>query len=403
MKNWKGLTVYGILIILVLNVLSLSSCDNLFPEKTPGVFKIKNNTGDLLAYLYLKEPGSSVWGTSFSSPYIPNGSSTLITIPKDRMDSQYRIDIQLRTSNGNLYTKLSQTLTHEGTVTFTSGDLDSSSPRTVNLGNTTGNLLAYVYLREPGALIWGTSFSSPYIPNGGSTSITIPYDRMDSQYKTDIQLRTSNGNMYTMLSQPITHRGTITFTSTDLDSGSSRTITLGNTTGDLLAYVYLREPGALIWGTSFSSPYISNGGSTSITIPYDRMDSQYKTDIQLRTSNGNMYTKLSQLITHNGNVTFTSSDLDSSSPRTITIGNITGDLLAQLYLRVPSTSSWGTSFSSPYISNGGSTSITIPYDRMDSQYRTDIQLRTSGGITYTKTYQTITHKGTVNFSSSDKD
>jgi len=407
MKNWKHLTTT--IGILVLSVLSLASCGDLSSEKTektPEVFTVRNNTGDTITYMYLKEPSTLLWGSDVLPTYsLSNGSSASVTVPNGKMDSQYKIDIQLKTSNGNFYTKLSQKLTHEGTVTFTSSDLDSSSPRTISLGNTTGNTITYMYLREPGTLLWGSDVLPTYsLSNGGSVSVTIPYDRMDSQYRTDIQLRTSNGNLYTRLSQTITHNGTVIFTSSDLDGSSPLTINIGNTTGDTITYMYLREPGTLLWGSDVLPTYsLSNGSSVSVTIPYDRMDSQYRTDIQLRTSNGNLYTRLSQTITHNGTVTFTSSDLDSTSPRTINLGNVTGDTITYMYLKEPGTINWGSDVLPTYsLSNGGSVSITVPYDRMDSQYRTDIQLRTSSGITYTKLSQTIIHRGTVTFSSSDK-
>jgi uncharacterized lipoprotein YajG len=144
---------------------------------------------------------------------------------------------------------------------------------------------------------------------------------------------------------------------------------------------------------------ISTGSSSSITVPYNQMDTQYRTDIQLRTSNGNLYTKLSQTITHNGNITFTNTDLDSISPRTITIGNGTADYISNVYLRKPGTTDWINMYTS--ISTGSSSSITVPYNQMDTQYRTDIQLRTSNGNTYTKAFQTITHNGNITFTSSN--
>jgi ribosome-associated translation inhibitor RaiA len=398
MKNWKTFAIVGIWVILALNILSLNSCDFVDSEKTPEVFTVKNNTGDYLSTIYLREPGTSVWGVG-SSVYLSSGSSTTVNISPDRMDSQYRTDIQLRTSNGNLYTKLSQQLTHEGTVTFTSSDLDSESPRTVSIGNSTGDYLSTIYLRVPGTSVWGVG-SSVYLSDNHYSTVTISIDKMDSQYRTDIQLRTSNGNLYTKLSQPLTHNGSVTFSSNDLDGESPRTVAIGNSTGDYLSTIYLKVPGTLVWGTG-SSVYLSNDGYTSVTISKDRMDDQYRTDIQLRTSNGNLYTKLSQPITHNGSVTFTNRDLDAESPRTVTIGNATGDYLSTIYLRETGTSVWSTG-SSVYLSNGGTTTVTIPIERMNSQYRADIQLRASGDVNYTKLSQPIIHNGTITFTSNDK-
>jgi hypothetical protein len=351
----------GILVMALVFGLTVVGCNDLTSEKTPQEFTIRNNTEDYISSVYHRVPGIITWTNTYYS--ISTGGSVTIAIP----DNQ---DIQLRTSNGNLYTKLSQKY---GTITFTSSDLDSSSPRTITIGNGTSDYISSVYYRLPDTITWTNSYYS--ISVGSSVSITIPFNQMDSQYRTDIQLRTSNGNTYTILSQLITHNGNVTFTNSDFDSESSRTVTIGNGTSDYISSVYYRAPGTITWTNTYYS--ISTGSSVSITIPNNQMDSQYRTDIQLRTSNGNLYTKLSQLITHNGNVIFTNSDFDSSSPRTITIGNGTSNYISSVYYRLPGTSTWTNTYYS--ISTGSSVSITIPFNQMDSQYRTDIQLRTSGG------------------------
>jgi len=384
MKNRKLFAIIGILVILTLSVLSLNSCDNMLLEETPENFTIINYTGDYISSVYYRTPGTITWTNAYAS--ISTGSTVTLTISNIQ-------DIQLRTSNGNLYTKLFQTY---GTITFTIFDLDSNSPRTITIGNGTSDYMSSVYYRTPGTITWTNAYAS--ISTGSAVSITIPNNQMDSQYRTDIQLRTSNGNTYTILSQLIIHNGNVTFTNSDFDNSSSRTITIGNGTSDYISSVYYRAPGTITWTNAYAS--ISTGSAVSITIPNNQMDGQYRTDIQLRTSNGNLYTKLSQLITHNGNVTFTNSDFDSSSPRTITIGNGTSDYISSVYYRVPGTSTWTNAYAS--ISTGSAVSITIPDNQMDSQYRTDIQLRTSNGNTYTKLSQTVTHNGNVTFTSSDK-
>jgi uncharacterized protein involved in outer membrane biogenesis len=197
-------------------------------------------------------------------------------------------------------------ITHNGNVTFTNSDFDSSSSRTITIGNGTSDYISSVYYRTPETITWTSAYSS--ISTGGSVSITIPNNQMDNQHRTDIQLRTSNGNLYTKISQLITHNGNVTFTNSDFDSSSPRTITIGNGTSDYISSVYYRAPGTSTWTSAYSS--ISTGGSVSITIPFNQMDGQYRADIQLRTSDGNTYTILSQLITHNENVTFTNSDKD---------------------------------------------------------------------------------------------
>lgn len=164
--------------------------------------------------------------------------------------------------------------------------------------------------------------------------------------------------------------------------------TIINYTADYISSVYYRTPGTITWTNAYSS--ISTGNSVTLTIPNIQ-------DIQLRTSNGNLYTKLFQVY---GTITFTIFDLDSSSPRTITIGNGTADYISSVYYRTPETITWTNAYAS--ISTGSAVSITIPFNQMNSQYRTDIQLRTSNGVTYTKLSQTVTHNGNVTFTSSDK-
>lgn len=402
MKKKKIYIAIGVLTILIANLLILNSCEE---DKPPETFKIRNNTGENISSVFLKTPGSLLWGNDVL-PYnsISNGSSVQLSISIDKMNSENRTDIQLRTSNEILYTRLSQKITNDGTVTFSINDLDSASPRTIKIGNSTDNTIVSIYFRQPGTLLWGNDMI-PYrsVSNGNLISVVIPSDQMDDQYRTDIQLRTANGNLYTKLLVEIIHNGTITFINGDLDGASPRTINIGNVTGNSISSVYIRAPGTLLWGVDMI-PYnsISNGSSRSITIPGDQMDSQYRTDIQLRTSEGNLYTKLLENIIHGGTVTFTSSDLDTLSPRTITLGNATGITISSVFIRLPGTTDWGDSLISySTISNGSSRILTIPIAKMTNQYRTDIQIRASNGTTYTRLSEPIIHNGIVTFTSSD--
>ena len=203
--------VFGMLVVGC----DLDDGDSNYYTPTPQNLTIANNTGESISTVHLREPGTLIWsGNIGSSLSIANGGTRTITVPNERRDSQNRTDIQIRTSNGNTFTKLSHT--YRGTATFTSVDLDNDSPRTITIGNATGGSISTVHLREPGTLTWsGNIGSSLSIANGGTRTITIPRDRMDNQHRADIQLRAPGGATFTMLSQTITHNQTITFTASD--------------------------------------------------------------------------------------------------------------------------------------------------------------------------------------------
>ena len=132
MANKKFLV--GILAMVLVFGMAVVGCALDGDSNTPQDLTILNNTGGPINGIFLKAPGTLLWGTNFTQWLTSNnGSSRVITVPNDRLDSQGRVDIQLRTSNGNTFTKLSQA--SRGTVTFTINDLDSDSPRTVTFGN----------------------------------------------------------------------------------------------------------------------------------------------------------------------------------------------------------------------------------------------------------------------------
>ena len=203
--------LFGIIAFISIIGFSMLACDmdgdsGNEPAGTPGVLTIINNTGDFLNDLYIREPGTATWDFH-SEVGISSGNSETVNIPYNRRD------ILLETLDYDIfYTKLSQTI--NGTVIFTSSDLDNDSARRIYIVNSTGENFKFLNIIEHDTATWRPMGISPL---SSKPEVTIPRDMMDDQYRTDIQLEISNGNTYTKLAQEIIHNGTVTFTIDDLD------------------------------------------------------------------------------------------------------------------------------------------------------------------------------------------
>jgi len=362
---------------------------------------IENNIGVSIQYGYAKLPGTTDWTRLFSAT-VSDGGTRAIGIPQILINNQERSDLQLQTSDGVWYTKTDQVITSNGIITFTASDFDPSGSRPITIQNNTGDYISYGYARLPGSTSWVNIFSSYYIPNGSSQTVIIPLSCIDSESKTDIQLRTSDYSgavLYTKLNQIVTVNGTITFTAGDIDP---RRVTIVNNTGVYISYGYVRLPGTTSW-SSLSLYGLSNGSSQQVSISSVYLDNQSRADLQLRgtSSSGVIYTRLSQNISHNGTVTFTAGDIDADSPYPVTIQNNTGYTINYGYARLPGTVNWVNLFTST-LSNGASTATVIPLSVI-SNSRTDLQLRTSSGVWFSKLNYVITVNGTITFLASDID
>jgi len=384
--------------IIPFGSISFSASD--FDPSGSCLVYIENNLGVSIGYGYARLPGTTNW-TSLFSATVSDGGTRAIGIPQILINSQGRSDLQLQTSNGVRYTKTDHIITSNGVITFTASDFDPTGSRPITIQNNTGGSISYGYAKMPGSTSWNSIFSSS-LSNGSSRSVIIPLSCIDNESRSDLQLRTSNYSnevLYTKLNQMITVNGVITFTAGDIDP---RQVTIVNNTGVNISSGYVRLPGTTSW-SSLSLYGLSNGSSQQVSISSVYLDNQSRADLQLRTtsSSGVIYTRLSQNISHNGTITFTAGDIDADSPYPVTIHNNTGYTINYGYARLPGSVNWVNLFTST-LSNGSSTATVIPLSVI-SNSRTDLQLRTSSGVWFTKLNQVIVANGTIIFTGNDVD
>jgi len=181
---------------------------------------IQNNTSWQILYCYVRQPGTDIW-TACASGQVANGSSWTVTIPRIAINSQNRADIQLRslfTIVPGQFTKLSQAVTQNGTITFTTSDADPAAGTVVTIRNNTGVGVTHCFAIRPDIANLGYVFYNIGVEllSGGSIIGFIPPQSMNSQNKTNLELVASNGNRYEKTNYTIVPNSTITFTASDL-------------------------------------------------------------------------------------------------------------------------------------------------------------------------------------------
>jgi len=368
---------------------------------------INNNTGVTVHYFLFKLPGSTDWVSRPINPDIGfpngmiNGGSWPWTIDTSGINDENKSDIQLKTSSGALFTKLSQTINQNSAIAFTDADFDASGARIVTIVNNSGVAVNSILGRLPGSSSWDKTLSSISLANGSSQAVYFPIEIVNSTNHSDVQLKTSGGLLFTKLSQVINHNGIITFTSSDYDESGARMVTIRNNTGITVNSGYVKVQGSLVWNSLWTNSDISNGGSRLVTVSADVMNNNFQSDLQIRTSQGVLYTRLAQVIYHNGIITFTSSDFDDSGSRIVSIRNNTGVTVNSGYIKVPGSVAWTTLWTNSNVIDGNSISVTVSADAMNTAHQSDIQIRTSSGGVYTKYGYTIIQDAIIIFTSSD--
>jgi len=373
------------------------------------VVTLQNNTGEGgTVRLYAKTPSATSWGELFPYTSLVNGGQRLIGIPLSAIDNEGRSDLRMSFDYNYYFTRLNQTITSNGTITFLPSNLDPASPRRVTIVNNTGSHINSIYVKVAGTTNWG--YGSGSISNGSSTTINIYPSSLDAQGYADLQLRTIGDVRYTKTNQYITHNGSITFIASDLDP-ATRPVTIQNNSGVLISYCLVKLPGATNWISIYSntSSGIPNGNSIVMGIPAEMIDNQDRADLQLRTRGANdtggvYFTRLNQIATTNGTIIFQATDLDATGPRPVVIENLTGRSLETVYARQVGTTNWSPIYSqSIYIYN--SAVVGIPLSLINQQGTVDLQVRSyvSAGVYvyYTKLNQAISQFGTVTFLESD--
>jgi hypothetical protein len=115
MKN--RIKPFGLIVLVAVILATVGSC------ALPGVVTVKNNTGKVIWYVYIRPEGASDWGNNLLGPLqtIPNGLSKNFTLSGPGYYN-FRVEDFLTTSH---YTKTEYV--GSGTlVTFTSADYQYS-------------------------------------------------------------------------------------------------------------------------------------------------------------------------------------------------------------------------------------------------------------------------------------
>jgi hypothetical protein len=292
----------------------------------PERFYIQNDTPDSIMLVYARRPGTTEWVEIGEwGARSPGSRHSVRRIPSEVMDNQFRADIQARngrTLNEIYYTRLSQPITHDGTVTFTVNDLDDNSPRMIFFRNETLDSIMIVTASRTGSADWAEIKEWGNLRPGNTNfgGLLVPRNQMDSQHRTylrGIWGRTLNDVHYTRALHPVVHHETVTFTINDLDDNSPRIIFLENNTTETIMTVHAQRPGTPDW-TEIKEWGTLRPGNTTVNlyyyliVPRNRMDNQHRSTIQGRTGRGatDITFTRTQEITHRGTITFTNSDID---------------------------------------------------------------------------------------------
>jgi hypothetical protein len=214
-KYFKGIAMKTILkaiyLILIMKS-SLIACQDSTtkPVETTRTFFVENNTGEIITTGFVRTPGSSSWNNQVLSSELSDGETQSITLAIELMDSDFRIDIQLRKSNGISYTKYSQAITNNKTITFVAEDWDPDNHRTVDIQNNTSIHIYNLYARAPGTMDWGINIITEPIRSNDSMTVSIPIYLMDSDFRSDIMV-VSSENMPLFRSEQTIDGSTVEF------------------------------------------------------------------------------------------------------------------------------------------------------------------------------------------------
>jgi len=375
-------------------LISFSSID--LDNSGPRLITVANNTEAEIGSVSARLPGGSSWEVIFTGT-IANGSTRQVTIPISAMDSQWRSDLRLESTFGVWYTRPNLEINYNANIDFSPNDLDLSGPAAVSIENYTGEVFTSGYACIPGGTEWVSIFTTT-LSNDSSLFVGIPTVAMNSSRHTDIQLRTASEVLYTKYSISMQQNAVVTFTSADFDLSGPRDAYIKNLTGETLASGFATLPGTTNWVDLFQTT-LTSGDSLAVAVPASAINAQSYSSLKMATEDGVLYTKLTSTL-HKQTISFTISDIDINTPRTVYITNNTGQTITLGNIRFPGSPSWHPLFTST-ISNGGSITASIITTFLDIDEKADLQLKNASGLAFTRLSQPIAHNGSINFTVGD--
>jgi V8-like Glu-specific endopeptidase len=201
------------------------------------------------------------------------------------------------------------------TVQILCYEASGQSGSSVKIVNKTGYTVYYVYLSPVSSESWGSDRLGASILQNGQT-LTVSSLPLNSNNQYDIRLVDEDNDSYTRRNVRLSQNQTIEFTVNDFDgrsttmgnSNEQSSVRIVNKTGYTVYYVYVSPTSTDKWEEDIlGDDVLPNGQSVTVRYP---LNSTNRYDIRLEDSDGDTYTKWNILITPNGTVEFTMSDID---------------------------------------------------------------------------------------------
>jgi len=256
---------------------------------------------------------------------------------------------------------------------------------------------------------WGNNFAYYFgdeILDGQSRTCTLSQSLSNNNVY-DIRLN-AGGFSFRKYGVTVSNKMTITFTTSDLNDGSSQpTILIQNRSGKSFDSVYIKPSVISNWGDSFGT--ISNNADLSATILIPPSDYTVF-DIQMKSTNPtNTYTRSNITILQGMTLTFTSADMDNPTIElpVIVIQNSTGYSTTAwstdgLWIKASSSTNWGTNLAYYFgdeMTDGLSRAYSLS-QHLSAENLYDIRL-IAGGFTFVKNNITVSEGMIIKFTASD--
>jgi hypothetical protein len=294
-----------------------------------------------------------------------------------------------------------------------SGALAQSNP-SINIVNYTGNDIRVIRLKytipgsEEGRII------ITRVKNGESDTIELP-EPLSKVNRYNIEVEDVNGKKTEKNNVTVSANARIEFGTPPPPSNEKPRITIVNNTGETINAVSIRYAGSdwVRYGWP-DNRTIANGTSFNFTMP-NPLNTVNRYDIRLERPNSlGTYTKNSVTVSHGGNVEFTSSNKDATTPAvtpntpqqnpSITIFNNTVMDINSISIRQHGSDKW-TVYKLPanqVLRYRQTYSLQLP-NPINAVNRYDIKLERPDGRTYTKSNVTVSANSKIEFEMHDID
>ena len=200
---------------------------------------------------------------------------------------------------------------------------------TVRIKNSTGYSIYYLRISQTSSDSWGYDLlGSSTISNGGTFTARLPVP-LSAGNRFDIQVEDEDGDKYFKWNMEVSANMVIEFTMADYNrsrsGGSSESntatldpnlpvITIKNSTGYTIYYVYISNTASDSWGPDRlgSNQTVRSGASVTLNLPL-ALNVANRYDFRLTDSDGDHYEKRDVRVSANMTIDFTMSDYRSGN------------------------------------------------------------------------------------------